>query len=119
MLVGSSDISYLGYSGFGHEPVIGRHCTIRPRPGNMPELEWRTWVWIEIFGPMRKWSICTWLVDNMYICFTLSLLLPNFFFLSFFFFSQTLTDSLFMRSRPEVFSVMNLKLYKVKILYIN
>lgn len=118
MLVGSWDISYLGYSGFGHEPVIGRHYTFRPRPGNMPELEWRIWVWIEIFGPMRKWSICTWPVDNMlHMCFTLSLLLPIF-FLSFFFFSQTLTDSLFMRSRHEVFSVMNLKLYKVKILYI-
>ena len=58
MLVGSWDISYLSYSGFGHESVIGGLDKIRPRPGNKLELEWRIWVWIEMFVPMRKWSIC-------------------------------------------------------------
>lgn len=42
---------------------------------------------------------------------------PIFFFLSFLL-TNTSTDSLFMRSRPEVFSVINFKWYKVKILYI-
>ena len=104
MLVGSWDISYLSYSGFGHESVIGGLDKIRPRPGNKLELE-------KMVNLYDQLTTCCKCLSHSHFFY------PIFFFLSFLL-TNTSTDSLFMRSRPEVFSVINFKWYKVKILYI-